>query len=213
MSMKRSETAVIGMIVLSFIMGIYLYNIVPEEMASHWNARGDVDDYMSKFWGLFLMPIVSAGMFILLKVIPTIDPLKKNVDKFRRYFDHFILLIIGFLFYIHILTLLWNLGIEVNMSYGVIPAVSAIMFYAGVMTEHSKRNWFIGIRTPWTLSSDRVWEKTNKMGGKIFKIFALLMVAGMFFEGYLVFFIMVPIFILLIWIMVYSYTEYQKEKK
>ena len=59
---------------------------MPSEMPSHWNIEGEVDAYMSKFWALFLMPIISVGLLILFMLIPKIDPLKKNFAKFKKYY-------------------------------------------------------------------------------------------------------------------------------
>ena len=83
----------------------------------------------------------------------------------------------------------------------------------GVLIEKSKRNWFVGIRTPWTLSSDRVWEKTHKIGGKLFKIAGAIVIIGMFFPDYLTWFILVPILIAAIFPVIYSYFEYRRITK
>ncbi len=101
--MKRSKIIILGIIILSFAIGIYFYPQMPEKMASHWNIQGEVDDYISRFWGLFLMPIVSIGLLALFALIPKIDPLKENIKRFGKYFDGFIVLMIIFLFYFYIL--------------------------------------------------------------------------------------------------------------
>jgi len=199
-------------ILISFVVGLYLYSQMPEQMASHWNASGEVDGYMSKFWGLFLMPIVLIGMLLLLWLVPKIDPLKKNVEKFKKYFDIFILLITLFLFYIHLLTLGWNLGYTFNMTRLMVPAMAILFFYIGILVEKAKRNWFIGIRTPWTLSSDIVWDKTHKITGKLFKIAAVISLLGMIDNKYSIWFLLVPIFAVVIYSFIYSYVEYKKIK-
>ena len=129
--MKKSEIAVLLLILASFVIGLYYYNYpgMPERMASHWNAQGQVDGYMSKFWGLFLMPFVSLGIFLLFLAIPKIDPLKTNIEKFRSYFDTFLFLIILFLFYIYLLTLFWNLGFTFDMMQMLFPAFAVLFFY------------------------------------------------------------------------------------
>ena len=93
---------IVGLIVLSFAIGIYVYPQMPNMMASHWNTEGQVDGYMSKFWGLFLMPFVIVGLSLLFIIIPKIDPLKSNIEKFRIHYDRFIILLISYLFLIHI---------------------------------------------------------------------------------------------------------------
>jgi len=86
------------LILISFGLGAYFFPQMPDKMASHWNIKGEADGYMSKFWGLFLMPIISLGLFLPFLLISKIDPLKANIEKFREYFDGFIVLIMVFLF-------------------------------------------------------------------------------------------------------------------
>ena len=210
--MRKSEIVAMGIILFSFIVGIYLYPQMPERMASHWNAKGEVDGYMPKFWGLFLMPIVSMLIFLLFIVIPKIDPLKQNIEKFRKYYDGFVVLMIAYLFYIYLLTLLWNTGIRFSIVQLLVPAMGILFYYIGILVENAKRNWFIGIRTPWTLSSEKVWEKTHKIGGKLFKIAGIIAFIGIFFESYALFFIFIPVILVATYTIIYSYFEYQKER-
>ncbi|PIN86777.1 hypothetical protein COV19_03165 [Candidatus Woesearchaeota archaeon CG10_big_fil_rev_8_21_14_0_10_44_13] len=208
--MKKLTIAIICMIILSFAVSIFLYPDMPERMASHWNAKGEVNGYMPRFWGLFLMPIISVAMLLLFLIIPYIDPMKKNIDAFRPYFDGFILLMMIFLFYIHLLTLFWNLGYKFSLINSMLPAFAILFYYIGILTENAKRNWFIGIRTPWTLSNDKVWQKTHMIGGRLFKISAVIALAGLFFQKYAILFVLVPIIISSIYVVAYSYYVYRK---
>ena len=209
--MKRTNIITAGIILLSFFTGIYLYPMMPEMVASHWNSGGEVDGYLPKFWGLFLMPIISAVLFALFLLIPKIDPLKVNIEKFRNYFDSFILILFLFLFYLYGLTILWNLDARLNMGQVLAPAFAVLLYYSGVLIENSKKNWFIGIRTPWTMSSEIVWEKTHKLGGKLFKTCGAIALLGIIFVGYEFFFILLPVIAITVYITVYSYFEHQKE--
>ncbi|RLF30149.1 MAG: hypothetical protein DRJ99_03065 [Thermoplasmata archaeon] len=211
--MRKNEIIVLGVILLSFIIGIYFYPQMPEKIASHWDAQGQVDGYISKFWGLFLMPLLSMMLFLLFIAIPKIDPLKHNIEKFRKYYDGFVVLIIVYLFYVYLLTIFWNIGIRFSMVQPLAPAMGILFYYIGILTENAKRNWFIGIRTPWTLSSEKVWEKTHKIGGKLFKIAGIITFIGVFFQRYALFFILVPIILVAAYTIIYSYFEYQKETR
>jgi len=84
MGMRKSEIAISSIILVSFIISIYFYPHMPEKIASHWNAQGQVDGYISKFWGLFLIPFVLVGLALLFIAIPRIDPLKANIEKFIK---------------------------------------------------------------------------------------------------------------------------------
>lgn len=211
--MRKSEIIIFGIILISFAIGIYYYPQMPEKLASHWNAQGQVNGYMSKFWGLFLMPIISVGMLLLFILIPRIDPLKSNIQQFRKYFDGFVVLIMVFLFYLYILTIFWNSGYTFNMITFLSPAFAILFYYTGILIENAKRNWFIGIRTPWTMSSDKVWDKTHKVGGKLYKITGVVTLLAIFFETYAIYIIVVPLIMVSIYTVVYSYFEYQKEIK
>jgi len=213
MNMRKGEIIVFGIILLSFIISIYFYPQMPEKMASHWNIQGEVDNYMPKFWGLFLIPFILIGLSLLFVAIPKIDPLKTNIEKFRKYYDGFIILFSIFVLSIHLQVILWNLGIKISPSIFVPIGMGILFFYIGILCENAKRNWFIGIRTPWTLSSERVWEKTHRIGGKLFKIAGVIAFVGIFFQRYVLFFILIPIISVAFYTIIYSYFEYQKEVK
>jgi len=211
--MKKIIIITVIIILISFLIGIILSPQMPDQMASHWNSEGEVDGYLSKFWGLFLLPLITLGIFLLLILIPRIDPLKENIEKFRKYYHGFIFIIVLFFFYIYLFTILWNLGIRLNIGQTLAPAFAVLFFYIGILLEKAKKNWFIGIRTPWTLSSTNVWEKTHKIGGKLFKGVGIIILLGMFFKDFIIYFILVPIVLATIYTVVYSYLEYRKEKK
>ena len=210
--MKRINYIILFTIFISFVLALFLYPQMPERMASHWNIKGEVDGYMSKFWGLFLMPFTLLVLFLLFLLIPKVDPLKENIKKFRRYFDGFILLITLFLFYVYLLTILWNLGVRFDMGKMTIPTLGLLFYYTGILIEHTQRNWFIGIRTPWTLSSEEVWKKTHKLGGRLLKISGIVALLGIFFQDLaLLFAIVLPLFSVPFTVF-YSYFEYSKTK-
>jgi len=137
--MKKSYWIVVIIILLSFGIGIYFYPQMTNSMVSHWSVQGEINGYISKFWGLFLMPIVSLGLFLLFLLIPKIDPLKENIEKFRKYFDRFVILVILFLFYIYILTILWNLKVSFTMNYATIPASALLFLYWNFIGESQKK--------------------------------------------------------------------------
>lgn len=211
--MNKTYVLCVGIIVLSFALAAYFYPQMPDRIASHWNAAGQVDGYMSKFWGLFLMPGVSVFIFCLFLIIPVIDPRRENIQKFRGYFDGFIVLVMLFLFYLYVLTLLWNLGHRFSMIALLAPAFGVLFYYCGVLIENAKMNWSIGIRTPWTLSSETVWAKTHRLGGVLFKAAGVISVAGFLFPEYAIFIMVGPIILFSLYLTLYSYLEYRKEKK
>ena len=211
--MKKIVILIIGLIVISFAIGIYFYDKIPEQMASHWNSKGEVDDYMSKSYGLFLMPAVSVLMILIFILIIKIDPLKKNIKKFIAYYEGLILAIILFLFYLNLLNIFANLGYSFNMTQMMMPALGILFYFIGIVLTKAKRNWFVGIKTPWTLSSDKVWDKTHLLGGKLFKISGVLAFVGIVLPNYAVWFAIIPIFVFSIYLIFYSYFEFRKLKR
>jgi len=150
---------------------------------------------------------------LLLVIIPRLDPLKANVEKFKGYYYGFIIVFLLFFFYLHVLTIIFNLGYVLNMTFFLIPAFAVMFYYMGMMVSKAKRNYFIGIRTPWTLASDTVWDKTHALGGKLFKIAAIISLAGIFFGQYAIWFMMAPVMLAAIVTTLYSYLEFRKEVK
>ncbi|MFH1447895.1 MAG: SdpI family protein [Candidatus Micrarchaeota archaeon] len=211
--MRNSKIAMLVICVMFFAMALYFYPQFPEKVASHWNAGGEVDGYMPKFWGVFLFPLISVFLAILFILIPLIDPLKSNIEKFRHYYDRFIIIVMLFFLYIYILTILWNTGTRFDMSALLAPAIGILIYYCGVLMENAKRNWFIGIRTPWTLSNDKVWNKTHKLGARLYKIAGVVAFLGVFLQSFASYLMVLPIVLASIYCVVYSYFEYQKQVK
>src|SRR5215204_3102983 len=179
MTTRTTTILVLFMIITATVAGVLLWNRLPDQMASHWNINDQVDGYMSKLWGVFMMPLITLGMFVLFLVVPSIDPLKANIAQFRDAFNMFIVLIVAFMLYIHALTLAWSLGYtDFKMSTSMLPAVGLLFVFMGFMLRKAKRNFFIGIRTPWTLSSDTVWDKTHQLGAVLFMASGVLAFIG-----------------------------------
>ena len=214
--MSTRITIIVSLIAIlaATIASIIIYPSLPEMAASHWNAAGQVDGTMPRFWAAFLMPLISIGLLLLFLAIPAIDPLRANIAQFRSYYNAFIALIIVFLLFIHAVTLGWNLGYDqFNIGNAIVPAVGLIFLFAGVMMAKAKRNFFIGIRTPWTLSNDTVWEETHKLGSKMFIGAGIITILSAFFgeAGYS---IMLPVILLTAFVpIVYSYILWRRISK
>jgi uncharacterized membrane protein len=215
MSIRSTTVFVLILIIAATLAGLLVWSHLPDRMASHWNIYDQVDGYTSRFWGVFLMPLISLVMFLLFLLIPNIDPLKANITKFRETFNLFIVLIVAFMVYMYALTLLWNLGYTgFHMSTAMLPAMGLLFIFVGYMLRKAKRNWFIGIRTPWTLSSDKVWDETHRVGSVLFIFSGALAFFGAFFPGAAAFWlILIPITVSTVFVTAYSYVLYQRETK
>ncbi len=209
--MRKIIAAAGCLVLLSFVVSGYFYLTMPDRIVTHWGFGGQPDGYMPKSVGLFIAPLISVFILLLLLALPRIDPLKMNVSKFRKQFDLFIFVIVAFLFYIHLLVVAWGLGARFSMVQLMSPAFAALFYSVGVLCEKSKRNWFIGIRTPWTMSSDRVWDRTHKRGGKMLKAVAVLMLLGIAFQDYALFLVLGLAVAVFVYLFVYSYIVYKKK--
>jgi uncharacterized membrane protein len=213
MTTKLAITISLVLIIGAAIAGVLLWNQLPEPMASHWNINGEVDGYISKFLGVFLLPMMTLGLFLLFLAVPNIDPLKANIAQFRETFNLFIVFFVGFMIYVHALTLLWNLGYtNISINDAIMPAMGLLFILIGSLLRKAKRNFFIGIRTPWTLSSDTVWDKTHQLGAILFTLTGILTIVGAFFGGTISFWMLfVPLMGSTIFLLVYSYVLYKHE--
>jgi uncharacterized membrane protein len=215
MTTKTTTIITLVLIGLALLAGVILWNQLPDQMASHWDTNDQVNGYISKFWGVFLMPLITLGMLALFLVLPNIDPLKANIAQFRESFNLFIILIVAFMLYVHSLTLAWSLGYQdFKMSAAMLPFMGVLFIAVGWMLRKAKRNFFIGIRTPWTLSSDTVWDKTHQLGSVLFMASGALAIVGGFLGGTTAFWLMfVPLIGSSLFLVVYSYVLYRNETK
>lgn len=205
MENKYISTLLVG---LAFIFSFYFYPAMHDIIAVHWNMGGSADGYAPRLW-LFFIPLIMLCAMVFLYTLPKLDPLRDNVVKFRVYYENFIVVFLLFLFYLHVIIILWNRGVKFDFRIAIMPAFSALFYYTGVLVENTKRNWFIGIRTPWTISSDLVWERTHKLGGRLFKLASLFVLLGLFFEWGLLFVVLL-IFSIAAITVIYSYVEYKR---
>ena len=211
--LKKTTTLGLAFVLASFLLAIYYYPQMPVRMASHWNAAGEVNGYMSAFWGVFLVPLLSAALFGFFLVLPRLDPLRENYAKFQKYYDWFVVLFVAFMVYVYALTLLWNLGVSFSLPMALAPAFAALFYYCGVLIENAERNWFVGIRTPWTMSSERGWKRTHALGGKLFKACGIVSLLGLVFTDIALVFVIAPIIATAVFCVIFSYVEFKKEAK
>ncbi len=214
MSTKTSIILSAVLILVVILAGVFLWSRLPDPMASHWNEADQVDGYMGKFWGAFLLPVMMIGLTLLFLAIPSIDPLKKNIADFRGWFNVFIVLFNLFMAFVHGLTLAWNLGhTGIRMSVAMVPAMGLLFILIGLMIRKAKRNYFIGIRTPWTLANDVVWEKTHLLGSKLFIAAGILTLLSLLFPDKAFVILMVSVLGASLIAVVYSYLVFRQEEK
>lgn len=211
MHLTKARAGIVLVLLLTSGVTIAAWPSMPDPLVSHWGFSGEADGYLPKAWGLFLVPLLSAGLAALLLLVPRIDPLRANIEEFRGPYEWFIVVFLLFLLAVQSFIILWNAGIRVSIAFVLSPAFTALFYGIGVLMDRAKPNWSIGIRTPWTLSSAPVWEKTHAIAGKLFRAAGLAALAGIFFPSLAVLFILLPVLLVSAYLVVYSFLEYRKE--
>ena len=176
----KTEIFSLVLILLSIITASYLYFVLPQRVPVHWNFAGQVDRWGSGQAQAIFFPILIIGMYLLFVFIPLIDPKKDRYQQFAKIYQLFKNLILAFFFIIYLIASLNGLGYQLPVAVWVPLLVGFLFMVLGNYFGKIKPNWFVGIRTPWTLSSEEVWNKTHRFGGKIFILAGLMIAAEAF---------------------------------
>jgi uncharacterized membrane protein len=169
MKFKRgNEIISLLFIAAAFIFAIISWNRVPARLPIHWNAAGQPDGYGGKFEGLLLTPLIALGLYLLLIWIPRIDPRKENYGRMMNTYSVIRLVIVIYMCVFSVILTLVARGATLNIGIIVPALVGALFVILGNYFGKLRQTWFVGIRTPWTLSSTVSWDKTHALGGKIF---------------------------------------------
>ena len=145
-----------------------VYSWLPEQIPTHWNLSGEADDWSSRFVGAIALPLEGLGLWALLQWLPRIDPLRSNYEKFRGTYDVAVNTILVFIAGAHVFVLGVALGWPLSMARALPIGIGAMCILLGNVLPRARRNWWFGVRTPWTLSNDRVWERTHRVAGYLF---------------------------------------------
>lgn len=168
------------LILAAVIATIAVYPRLPEQIPTHWSVSGEVNGWSNRLWGAWMLPLMMAVIWLFMRAIPHIDPRKANYEKFSGMYDALVILILTFMLLMHVVILLSATGTVIRMNRVVMPAVGIFIAIMGVLLPRAHPNWFVGFRTPWTLTSDLSWERTHKVGGALFIALGVLIVASTF---------------------------------
>lgn len=210
----KKEIPSIILIVLSIFASIYFYQNFPEKVATHWNFMGQVDGYSSKAMGAFFGPVLLLLMYMIILISPYLDPKKERYVEFEKVYKIFRFVLVLVMFIIYIATGIYNLGYDINIGIIIPILLGGLMILIGNYMGKIKKNYFFGIKTPWTLSSEKVWNETHRVGGYAFIIFGILIIVTPFVGqkwGIITF--LSGIIIVTFGTFIYSYILYRKENK
>jgi len=199
---------------LAFLISIAVYSRLPDPMPTHWNMQGQVDDYSARPVGAFLMPVIILAMTALIPLLPKIDPRGGNYVKFEASYLAIMNATITVMFLIHLFAIASALGVNISVGRVVPAAVGLLFVVIGNLLPRVRPNWMVGIRNPWTLSSDRVWERAHRVGGyMMMALGVLLLLTAPFVPGVATFMVVVCGTLAVgLGITVYSYILWKREK-
>jgi uncharacterized membrane protein len=194
-------------------LSLAVWDSVPGVMATHWNWKGEADGWMPRTAGLLLIPVLDVLLSALFLVIPLVDPLRKNIAGFRKHYDFFVLIFLVFMLGVHSLLVLWAKGVRFDPLLLIGPGMGAVFLYTGVLLSEARPNWFVGIRTPWTLSSPLVWTRTHTLGAVIFKFLGGMVLVSVLFRPWAFLVVIGLALMASIFLAAYSFVLFRAEKK
>jgi uncharacterized membrane protein len=197
---------------LAFGFSAAVYGRLPERLPTRWGADGVASGEAARAWGAWLMPAALLVMAIILPRLPAIDPRRANFAKFRPSYDLVINAAMTSIAALHVAMLGVALGWPISME-RVTPVMVGLLFIVlGNVMPRARPNWLFGIRTPWTLSNDRVWERTHRLGGTMFVIAGVLLTASAFLIPRVMFAVLMTSAVIAAAVpVVYSYFAWKQE--
>jgi uncharacterized membrane protein len=164
----KTRHAIISGLVLTVTALVYawvLYPALPDRIPIHWNIHGEVDGWADKRVAIYLMPGTMALLVALLVALPWLSPRNFAIEPFRGTFNALMLLSTGLMGFVHAVML--QAALRPEMDSGRVLVIGFFLFFAllGSGLGKVRRNFWIGIRTPWTLASDAVWDPTHRLAG------------------------------------------------
>jgi uncharacterized membrane protein len=211
MNTKIADVLSLILIVSTVAVTAFLYADLPDPMPSHWNVAGEVDAYMSKPWGVAILPFAAIGIFGLMKALPRISHKSFEVQGVDRAIAMVQLVMIALMCGVAMLVLFEATGVDTQMNRLIYSGIGLVFVVIGIAFRSVPKNLLFGVRTPWSMASDAAWRSTHLVGSWTFMLAGLLLVANAFVPLNLVWTI-VAVFVLLLFPAVFSYFAYRRAK-
>jgi uncharacterized membrane protein len=190
-------------------LSIAFYSRLPDPVPTHFDLQGTPNGFTPKPIGAFILPFIIAVVGLILSVLPAISPRGYTMEAFGRVFEIVAITIIAIVFAIGVVALLQALGWRPPLDRVIQPLVGVTLIVAGNFMGKLRRNFFIGIRTPWTLADEEVWFRTHRLGGPLFVVAGIVLMVAPFFGAGMS--LIIPVLLLAALIpVVYSYLIYRR---
>ncbi|MFE7081109.1 SdpI family protein [Priestia megaterium] len=202
----------LGITLLTLVAWLIALPHLPATMPIHWGGNGEADGFATKINAMILTVGIMALIYFIIAFVPRIDPRKENYKYFSKTYNILLNAVLLLFFFVNMSTILQGLGYNVPMSY-IAPIMAGLVFIIiGNYLQRVRSNYFMGIRTPWTLSNETVWKKTHRLSGKLFFIGGLLILISAFLpDGYKSVIMWGSIVLCVAIPYLYSYLAYKKE--
>lgn len=211
----KKEWYVLVILLLPFIASAILWNDLPDQVPVHFNIHGEADDYGPKWMNAIMLPVIGIAVYFLLIFLPAIDP-KKRIESTQKPIAAIRIITSVFFVSIYGIVMAITLGYQIDMGNYIFIVVGLLFMVLGNYMNSVKPNYFIGIRTPWTLENPEVWKKTHRLGSKLWIIGGLLFILVPLLLGISeTVFITLTLFVIAILVgvpVVYSYIMYKNNQ-
>lgn len=162
--------SVLAIVAGMFLLSIALYSKLPDIVPTHWGLNGEADGFSSKTFGAFFAPVLGTFLAFLFPIVQRMDPKREAYANFQATWTRLQIGIIGFFAYIHVVTLLAGLypSISSHVATFITSGMGVLFILIGNSMGKIEQNWFVGLRTPWTLSDPEIWRKSQRLAGLLF---------------------------------------------
>lgn len=174
--MRRLWPGLLALVVAG-AFSVWAYPHLPAEVATHFDGAGEPNGWSSRLMAALMVPGLGLLAALIFVVVPQIDPRRANYALFGSTYALVVNAVLLLLAAVHIVVLGKAMGWAIDVGRVASFGVGGLFVLLGNVMTRIRPNWFMGIRTPWTLSSDTVWRKTHRFGGIAFVVAGLALIA------------------------------------
>lgn len=209
---KNLKTIIITSVVtvLPIFAGLIMWNKLPDKLPTHWGFSGEIDGWSNKPFAIFFIPLFMLAMHLICTVVTSIDP--KNQGVSSKIFTLVLWICPTLSVLCMTATFVAGLGRDVNIGLFAPLIMGIIFLFIGNYLPKCKQNYTIGIKIPWTLNNEDNWNKTHRFAGIVWTVCSFVIMSGAFFKKAVVFTTFVPIAVMVLAPMIYSYIYYRKHR-
>jgi uncharacterized membrane protein len=199
---------------LAVCLSLWSFQYLPERVITHWNLAGKADGWSSREFTVIFFPSLLVAIYAILTISPRFDPKSERYQEFSRVYLIIRAVVLLLLLIAFAIIIFSNLGYKIDIGTIITIVISIVIIIIGNYMGKVKPNWILGIRTPWTLSSENVWNKTHRLFSRLWVcvgICALIVVWIKPSAAIIIF--LAGVAGSSIYVCVYSYILYKNEKK